>query len=65
MRISDQLRGEIERSEMSTYAIAQQAGVRPESLYRFLDGRRTLQLATVDAIAEVLGLELRTRKRRK
>lgn len=65
MTISDQLKAEIERSGLSIYRIAKDAGIRPEVLYRFREGRQTLKLETVDLIAPVLNLELRRKGKRR
>lgn len=60
--ISDTLRAEIQRSDLSIHAISIAAGVKAASLYRFVSGKRDLQLWTVDHVAQVLGLELVARR---
>lgn len=56
--LSDQLRLAMEQASVSHYALAKQVGVPPSVLTRFMAGERGLSLATVDKLAEVLGLEL-------
>lgn len=47
------------KDERSSYAIAHEAGIRPEVLTRFLHGERDLKLATATKLCRVLNLELR------
>jgi DNA-binding phage protein len=54
-----QLYDAIEADGRSYYMIAKDAGLRPETLYRFRDGERDLTLHTAARIAAALGLELR------
>jgi plasmid maintenance system antidote protein VapI len=53
---SDQLAELIRTCGMTPAELAQAASVSPSVLSRFLSGQRTLSLATVDRLADVLGL---------
>ena len=56
--ISGQLREIIARRGLKAYAIAQDAGLEPSVVSRFLSHERGLNLASLDAIADALGLRL-------
>lgn len=56
--ISDQLRAALLAGGDSIYQTAAAAGCPRSSLSRFLAGRRSLSLATVDRVAAQLGLRL-------
>jgi plasmid maintenance system antidote protein VapI len=56
--IEAQLREVIVNSEMSCYEIAKRSGVTGSQLSLFINGQRTLTLASAAKIAVALGLEL-------
>ena len=58
-RITKQLRDAIHNSDLSEYEIAKASGVDPSIVYRFTNGERSLTLRSVDAIADVLKLNLK------
>ncbi len=60
MTFSDQLRAAIRMAGVSQYAIARQAGVTESSLSRFMRGKQTLALRSVDKVATLLGLGVAT-----
>ena len=62
--LATQLRDAIAADGRSHYAIAKDAGVEPDALYRFMAGK-DLYLGTVSKLATVLGLQLRSVKRRR
>jgi plasmid maintenance system antidote protein VapI len=62
--LSDVLRRAILESGMTRYAIAVKAGVDQASLSRFVAGKRSMSLETADKLMDVLGLEVRPRKRK-
>jgi len=64
MTISDALRQAIVQSQRTHYALAKEAGIRPQMLDYFMRGEKSLQLGTVDKLADVLNIELKQRKRR-
>ncbi len=47
---------------MSRYAICKASGVEQAVMSRFMAGKRGLTLTTLDALADVLGLDLVVRK---
>jgi transcriptional regulator with XRE-family HTH domain len=55
---SDQLRRAIESSGVSRYALAGCAGISDSALRRFLSGERGFTLASLDKLADALGLEI-------
>jgi transcriptional regulator with XRE-family HTH domain len=59
-RLSDQIREAIEASGTTRYALAKQIGVPESTLSRFMAGKQGLTLATLDKLAEVLGLTITT-----
>lgn len=62
--VSERLRRAIEQSDMTQYRIAQGSGISPAVLSRFVRGERGLHIETVDALAELLELELRPKQPR-
>jgi plasmid maintenance system antidote protein VapI len=59
--ISEQLRERIATSPLSPYELAEASGVDRSVLSRFLTGKRSLTLDTVDKLADVLKLRLEGR----
>jgi plasmid maintenance system antidote protein VapI len=55
----DDLRTEIDSSELSRYEIAKRAEISESVLSHFMSGRRSMTLDTAAKIAIVLGLTLR------
>ncbi len=64
---TEQLQRAIAESGRTRYRIAQESGVSEAALSRFMSGKRGLSTLSIDALAEVLGLELvaRTKKPKK
>lgn len=62
LRFSEQLKAAIIASELTQYRIAKESGIARSSLSQFLTGKRSMSLANIDAIVEVLNLELTLRK---
>jgi hypothetical protein len=56
--IDAELRKQIEKSGVTTYALAALADVTPQQVGRFVRGERDLTLATAAKLAQALGLEL-------
>jgi plasmid maintenance system antidote protein VapI len=59
--ISEQLRDRITTSQLSPYELAEASGVDRSVLSRFLAGKRSLTLDTVDKLADVLNLRFEGR----
>ena len=62
--LSEQLRQVIRDCGESRYSLARRTGIDQSTLTRFMSGERGLRLDVVDVLADVLGLELRSRKTR-
>ena len=62
-RLSDQIREAIDVSGFSRYQIAKKTGIDQASMSRFMNGKAGLELAALDRIGELLGLELKVRGR--
>lgn len=56
--LSDQLRRAIRESDLSRYAICKATGIDQSAMSKFLAGRVGLGLASVDRLADFLGLKL-------
>jgi transcriptional regulator with XRE-family HTH domain len=59
-KLSDQIRAAISASGTTRYALAKQVGIPESALSRFMAGKQGLTLATLDKLADVLGLEIIT-----
>lgn len=59
VKLSDQLRREIEKADISQYELARRVGLDKSVLSRFMHGKSGLSVQNIDLIAEELGLELR------
>ena len=57
-KVSEELRDVITKRGLTAYSAAKQAGVSVDAIQRFLNAQRGLTLATVDKLAESLGLTL-------
>ena len=56
--LSEALRQAIRESDKSVDEVANDAGVSPIVISRFLSGERDIRMATADKLADVLGLKL-------
>ncbi|MBS3734003.1 MAG: helix-turn-helix transcriptional regulator [Phycisphaerae bacterium] len=59
--ISNALRKAIRASGLTRYRISKESGVDQAALSRFMAGKTGLTSDTLDRLADILGLELRTR----
>jgi len=57
-RLTDQVRRAIEKSGVSRYRISQESGVDQAALSRFMAGKTGLTLASLDRLADMLGLDV-------
>jgi transcriptional regulator with XRE-family HTH domain len=62
---SDQLRRAIQDSGMTRYAISVQTGIDQAVLSKFMAGKIGLSLDSVNKLMDLLGLEIRPRRKRK
>ena len=63
-KFSDQIRQAIADSEHTRYRIAQETGINEGALGAFFHGQRGLSLNSLDKLAEYLGLEIVTKRRK-
>jgi ribosome-binding protein aMBF1 (putative translation factor) len=64
MSIDQQLREAIDKSGLTRYRIAKDAGVEYDVLRRYLDDGRDLRLSNVEKLAAYFGMKLTTPKRK-
>lgn len=57
-KLSDQIRQAVNDSGVSRYAICKAAGIDQGTFSRFMRGKVGLSLPTLDALADVLGLNI-------
>ena len=62
--MSDQIRQAIEESDMSRYAICKYLDLAESTMSRFMSGRGGLSMNTLDALSDLLDLNI-TRGKRK
>jgi transcriptional regulator with XRE-family HTH domain len=55
-KFSDQIRRAIDGSELSRYAICNAIGLNQGTMSRFMNAKGNLSIATLDRLAELLGL---------
>lgn len=64
IKLSDQIRQAVDESGLSRYSICKAAGIDQATMSRFMAGKVGLLLVTLDALADVLGLDITTRAKR-
>jgi transcriptional regulator with XRE-family HTH domain len=64
VKLSEQVRRAVEESGMSRYAICKAIGMHESVMSRFMNGKGGLQQDSLDALADLLGLEIRVAKGR-
>ena len=60
--ITEKIRSTIEKSGLSRYEIAKRSGVDAAVLSRFMSGKGSLKLESIEKLAPVLGLQLIAKK---
>jgi len=58
IRFSDQIRQAVDSSDLSRYRICKEAGIDQATFSRFMSGKVGMALPTLDALADVLGLDI-------
>lgn len=58
MKLSDQVRQAVDASGMSRYEIGKAAGIDKGLLSKFMSGKRNMSVPTLDALADVLNLNI-------
>jgi transcriptional regulator with XRE-family HTH domain len=64
-RLSDQVRDAVSASGLSRYAICREIRLSQAAMSRFMTGKTGLNMATLDRLAELLGLTIVTRTKGK
>jgi transcriptional regulator with XRE-family HTH domain len=62
-RFSDQIRAAVDASGFSRYRIAKEIGIGEATMSRFMTGKGGLSMASLDKLAELIGLEVVARSR--
>jgi transcriptional regulator with XRE-family HTH domain len=63
IRFSDQIRRAVDSSGLSRYRICKEAGIDQATFSRFMSGKVGMALPTLDALADVLGLDVVAHKK--
>ena len=58
VRVSDQVRRAVDESGLSRYRICKEAGIDQAAFSRFMSGKGGLFMSNLDALADVLGLNI-------
>jgi transcriptional regulator with XRE-family HTH domain len=62
-KLSDQVRRAVDASGLSRYRISKELGVAESTMSRFMSGQGGLSLANLDALADLLGLDIAAPRR--
>lgn len=63
--IYDDIRDAIEASDMSRYRMSKETGIGEPQLCLFMAGKKGLSVEALETLADCLGLEITTRRKRK
>jgi transcriptional regulator with XRE-family HTH domain len=63
VKLSDQIRQAVDASGLSRYRISKELGVAESTMSRFMSGQGGLSMEYLDALADLLNLDIKTRKR--
>ena len=64
VKLSEQIRWAVDASGMSRYAICKATGIHQAAMSRFMAGTVGLSMANLDALADLLELDVLTRGRK-
>jgi transcriptional regulator with XRE-family HTH domain len=64
-KICDELKQAIERDPRSRYRLSKDTGIEQSQLSRFMAGKRSLTVESIETLAKALGFELVMKKRTK
>ena len=64
VKLSEQVRRAVEESGMTRYAICKAVGMHESVMSRFMNGKGGLQQDSLDALADLLGLDVVARRKR-
>jgi transcriptional regulator with XRE-family HTH domain len=62
VRLSDQVRRAVDASGLSRYRISKELGVAESTMSRFMSGQGGLSMDHLDALADLLGLDISVRR---
>jgi transcriptional regulator with XRE-family HTH domain len=62
-KLSDQIRRAVDASGLSRYRISKELGVAESTMSRFMSGQGGLSLENLDALADLLGMDITTKLR--
>ncbi len=65
IKLSDQIRQAVDDSGLSRYRISKELGIAESTMSRFMSGQGGLSMEYLDALADLLGLNVTTDKRRR
>ncbi|HBI47062.1 MAG TPA: hypothetical protein DDY78_30045 [Planctomycetales bacterium] len=63
-KLSDQVRRAVDASGLSRYRVSKQLGVAESTMSRFMSGHGGLSMENLDALADLLDLNITTGKRK-
>jgi transcriptional regulator with XRE-family HTH domain len=63
VKLSDQVRRAVDASGLSRYRIAKEIGMAESTMSRFMSGQGGLSMEYLDALADLLGLDIATPRR--
>jgi transcriptional regulator with XRE-family HTH domain len=63
-KLSDQIRRAVDASDQSRYAICKALGLAQATMSRFMNGKGGLSMEHIDALADLLDLNITTGKRK-
>jgi transcriptional regulator with XRE-family HTH domain len=64
-KLSDQIRRAVDTCGLSRYRISKVMGVAESTMSRFMSGQGGLSMENLDALAELIGLDIATGRRQK
>jgi transcriptional regulator with XRE-family HTH domain len=65
VKLSDQVRRAVDASGLSRYRISKELGIAESTMSRFMSGQGGLSMEVLDRLADLLGLRIKTTRRRK
>jgi len=64
-KLSDQVRQAVDASGLTRYRICKELGIAESTMSRFMSGQGGLSMEVLDKLADLLGLGIKTARRRK
>ncbi len=63
LKLSDQIRQAVDASGLSRYRISKELDIAESTMSRFMSGQGGLSMENLDALADLLELDIKTRRR--